>query len=118
MLMLHHINDKEGGAHTNVGTWAPSYLATLLVILSLKGYGQEHFFTSIIMYNIITWPNMNCINCKFLCISTKFARLVLFLPRVLMLQTCRNQTIYLLIYFNCSSICFSRFSYSRWSAVA
>jgi len=23
MLMLHHINDKKGGAHTNVGTWAP-----------------------------------------------------------------------------------------------
>jgi len=27
MLMLHHINDKE--ENTNVGTWAPSYLATL-----------------------------------------------------------------------------------------
>jgi len=23
MLMLHHINDNEGGTHTNVGTWAP-----------------------------------------------------------------------------------------------
>jgi len=31
--MLHHINDKEGAAHTNVGTWAPSYLAYLATLL-------------------------------------------------------------------------------------
>ena len=29
-------NDKEGGPHTNVWTWAPSYLATLLSVVKKK----------------------------------------------------------------------------------
>jgi len=45
----------------------------------------------------MTRPNMNCINCKFLCVSTKLARRVLFLIHALMLQICIQLSTYLFI---------------------
>src|SRR6218665_1362001 len=45
MLMLHHSNDKEGGApqaHTNVGTWAPVTLLRYCLHVRIKVYGCIH----------------------------------------------------------------------------
>src|SRR6218665_3265620 len=57
MFMLHHINDKEGGAPHKCWKLGPSYLATLLphhrsdplLLFSLLFYSYRRFCTSILL---------------------------------------------------------------------
>jgi len=64
MFMLHHINDKEVGAHTNIGTWTPSHFATLLVALctvSVVNEGQKSWQITYLYMIFICCKRRNCL---------------------------------------------------------